>query len=134
MNAEEALLKFKDYLNVKMDKIDFQKIKRLVLDINDIRQFSKDLSKFIINDPTSCLPWFEHELQEFYGLSRLGFKGAIGRNTVTPRTLESEMIGKTICVEGIVTSVSLVRPKLRKVFIIVKWKRHSLKKNTEMGL
>lgn len=114
MNSDEALIKFKDYLNTKIDQMNLEKHKRVILDINDIRQFSKDLSAFIINDPTSCIPWFEQELSEFYNCNRVGFVGSIGRNAVTPRTLSSDMISKTICVEGIVTSVSLVRPKLRR--------------------
>ncbi|ORD92827.1 MCM3 [Hepatospora eriocheir] len=50
----------------------------------------------------------EHEVKR-----PLGFKGALGTYFCTPRTINSSYLQKMVCCKGIVTSVSLVRPKLR---------------------
>lgn len=109
-----ALAKFKEFLETKNDELGAAKQQRVILSLNDIRQFSKELSAHILNEPASCLPWFEEDIRESLLCRHLGFTGSLGRNMVTPRTISSEFISKMICVEGIVTSTSLVRPKLRK--------------------
>lgn len=114
MNEASALEKFKDYLNQHSEELASIKEKRLVLDINQMRQFDKELSNFILNDPSSCIPWFEEEIRKTYEIPHVGFEGALGMNSVTPRTVNSSFIGKMLSIEGIVTSVSLVRPKLKK--------------------
>lgn len=114
MNEASALEKFKEYLSLHNEELSNTKEKRLVFDLNEIRQFDKDLSNFILNDPSSCIPWFEEEVRKAYELKHIGFEGALGINSVTPRTINSSFISKMLCIEGIVTSVSLVRPKLKK--------------------
>lgn len=114
MNEASALEKFKEYLNIHSEELSAIKAKRLVFDINDIRQFDKELSNFILNDPSSCVPWFEEEVRKALETKHIGFTGALGMNSLTPRTISSVFLGKLLCVEGIVTSVSLVRPKLQK--------------------
>ncbi|QQP36521.1 Uncharacterized protein FKW44_021650, partial [Caligus rogercresseyi] len=42
----------------------------------------------------------------------VGFEGSFGSGHLTPRTLSSSHIGALLCVEGIVTRISLVRPKV----------------------
>ena len=42
----------------------------------------------------------------------VGFEGAFGAHHVTPRSLAAAMLSKLVCVEGIVTRCSLVRPKV----------------------
>ncbi|KAI6705849.1 hypothetical protein NL676_008811 [Syzygium grande] len=44
----------------------------------------------------------------------VGFEGPFVSRRVTPRELLSEFIGSMVCVEGIVTKCSLVRPKVVK--------------------
>ncbi|KYQ92671.1 hypothetical protein DLAC_06668 [Tieghemostelium lacteum] len=44
----------------------------------------------------------------------IGFEGSFGRYHVTPRGLNASFIGHMVCVEGIVTKCSLVRPKVMK--------------------
>lgn len=44
----------------------------------------------------------------------VGFKGSFGDNHVNPRTLRAMYLGKFVCIEGIVTRCSLVRPKVLK--------------------
>lgn len=41
-----------------------------------------------------------------------GFDGAFGQNHVSPRGLSSRKLAQLVCVEGIVTKCSLVRPKV----------------------
>lgn len=114
MNEASALEKFKEYLNIHNEEFSMVKDKRLVFDINEIRQFDKDLSNFILNDPSSCIPWFEEEVKKTLEMKHIGFTGALGMNSLNPRTISSSFISKMLCIEGIVTSVSLVRPKLKK--------------------
>lgn len=78
----------------------------------------------LINNPAECLPAFDTALTEivktvntgpvndmpFY----VGFKGSFGANHVNPRTLRATYLGKFVCIEGIVTRCSLVRPKVVK--------------------
>jgi len=42
----------------------------------------------------------------------VGFKGSFGSKHVSPRTLGAKNLGNLVCVEGIVTKCSLVRPKV----------------------
>lgn len=44
----------------------------------------------------------------------IGFSGSFGDNHVNPRTLRAMYLGKFVCIEGIVTHCSLVRPKVVK--------------------
>ena len=44
----------------------------------------------------------------------VGFEGSFGSHTVSPRQLTSDFITKLVRVEGIVTTVSMVRPKVTR--------------------
>lgn len=48
------------------------------------------------------------ENDEFF----VGFEGSFGAKHVTPRTLTSRFLGNLVCVEGIVTKCSTIRPKV----------------------
>uniref|UniRef100_A0A8C6V2R5 DNA replication licensing factor MCM3 n=1 Tax=Neogobius melanostomus TaxID=47308 RepID=A0A8C6V2R5_9GOBI len=48
----------------------------------------------------------QHE--EFF----IGLEGSFGSKHVSPRTLTSRLLGSMVCVEGIITKCSLVRPKV----------------------
>ena len=43
---------------------------------------------------------------------RAGFEGHFGRHLVSPRTLSADLLTKLVAVEGIVTKVSITRPKM----------------------
>jgi len=45
---------------------------------------------------------------------RIGVVGNFGSHFVSPRTLKANFVGKMVCVEGIVTKISSVQPKLVK--------------------
>lgn len=42
----------------------------------------------------------------------VGFEGSFGANHVTPRGLSARMLGKMVCVEGIVSKCTLIHPKV----------------------
>lgn len=77
-----------------------------------------------MNQPHEWLPVFEAALRrhvvEKYIITPekvakeyfIGYEGAFGAYKVSPRQLTTTFIGKLVCVEGIVTKLSLVRPKL----------------------
>jgi DNA replication licensing factor MCM3 len=50
------------------------------------------------------------QFEEFH----VGFEGSFGSKHVTPRSLSAHLLGCLVCVEGIVTKSSLVRPKVVK--------------------
>ena len=103
---------------------------RLTVSIDEIRDFDKELWQGLLNRPAEFLPACERALrdtvlsiydpsnpqhsdtydanQQFY----LSFKGAFGDHHVNPRTIDSTYLSKMVSIEGIVTRVSLVRPKI----------------------
>ena len=44
----------------------------------------------------------------------MGIDGAFGANHVSPRTLVGHHLSRLVCIDGIVTKASLVRPKVVK--------------------
>ena len=43
---------------------------------------------------------------------RISFEGNLGKNTITPRGIKSELVGQLVKVQGIITSTSQIKPKL----------------------
>lgn len=94
---------------------------RLIVDIAEIRRFSKDLSVSLQNSATSLLPAFEEIAQEYSQMPvKIGITGILSGEKTTPRTLLSNYLGQLVAVEGIVTSTSKVRPKIKKSVHFVK--------------
>jgi DNA replication licensing factor MCM3 len=60
----------------------------------------------------------QHIAEESYGFSnheiQIGFEGSFGRNSVSPRGLTSSLLSNLVEVEGIVTKLSIVRPKIQR--------------------
>ncbi|KAI7897335.1 MCM2/3/5 family-domain-containing protein [Mucor mucedo] len=108
--------------------------RRLVVSIDALRNFNRDLATELINNPAECLPAFDEALTKMVKLIKpdidlsipyyVGFTGSFGDNHVNPRTLRAMYLGKFVCIEGIVTHCSLVRPK------VVKSIHYSAKTNT----
>jgi DNA replication licensing factor MCM3 len=71
----------------------------------------------VISDSLYFLKAVAHE-DPAYGktsnktLFHVGFQGSFGANMVSPRELSSSYICQLVCVEGIITKCSLVRPKV----------------------
>ncbi|CAO3628476.1 unnamed protein product [Mucor hiemalis] len=99
-------------------------LRRLVVSIDALRNFNRELAMELINSPADCLPAFDDALTKMVLLIQpdadksvpyyVGFKGSFGDNHVNPRTLRAMYLGKFVCIEGIVTRCSLVRPKVLK--------------------
>lgn len=100
---------------------------RLVVNINDTRKNPnfQERAKGLIEDSVAELVSFQRALKEYvisldpvYGRKtyefHIGLCGSFGSRHVTPRTLNARFLNNTVCVEGIVSKVSLVRPKLVK--------------------
>jgi DNA replication licensing factor MCM3 len=97
--------------------------KRLIVNINDLRRknperalslltnafeeqyaFSQALKDYV----SSVQPTYTKTHEDFF----VAFEGSFGNKHVTPRSLTSRFLGNLVCVEGIVTKASLVRPKV----------------------
>ncbi|UYI26954.1 minichromosome maintenance protein [Encephalitozoon cuniculi] len=96
-------------------KLPYEYHQRIVLNVNDMRLFDKGLARGVLEDPATLVPFIEDELSDIGGRKIfLGIKGSFGNYFLNPRTLSSVYIGKMVCVEGIVTSCSICRPKVMK--------------------
>ncbi|RDX77410.1 DNA replication licensing factor MCM3, partial [Mucuna pruriens] len=97
---------------------------RLIVNISDLHNF-RDLGNRILRSPSEYIqpfcdavtdaaraidPKYLKEGEQVL----VGFEGPFVSRRVTPRELLSEFIGSLVCVEGIVTKCSLVRPKVVK--------------------
>ena len=107
---------------------------RLIVNINDLRLFDVKLTQRLLGTPTKVLPPFEEALTDYIQsrphlqpdhdpkASRqataaptqyhIGLEGSFGSHLVTPRQLGAEYLKQLVCLEGIVTRCSLVRPKV----------------------
>ncbi|KAL8173083.1 UNVERIFIED_CONTAM: MCM DNA helicase complex subunit [Gekko kuhli] len=96
---------------------------RLIVNFNDLRRKNEKRAGRLLNNAFEEMVAFQRALkdmvasvdatyskqhEEFY----VGFEGSFGSKHVTPRTLTSQFLGSIVCVEGIVTKCSLVRPKI----------------------
>ncbi|KAG8634664.1 DNA replication licensing factor MCM3 isoform X1 [Manihot esculenta] len=123
---KRAFLEFLDQ-NIYKDEIKAMinhKRRRLIINISDLHSF-QDFGPRILKDPSEYLQPFcdaatdvarsidpKYLKEEEQVL--VGFEGPFVSRRVTPRDLLSEFIGSMVCVEGIVTKCSLVRPKVLK--------------------
>ena len=105
---------------------------RLLVNLNELRAFRADAVKGVLQTPLEWVPAFERALSEEIQRLResgevfepeqvdekvryhVGFEGAFGELHTSPRFLTSKYISHMVCLDGIVTSCSLVRPKLLK--------------------
>jgi len=102
-----------------------QKGNRLVVSINDLRNSNPERAKALLNKSFEEVSAFQRALKEFVGSIDatfaketsdffIGLEGSFGAKHVTPRTLTARNLGNLVCLEGIVTKCSLVRPKVVK--------------------
>ena len=101
---------------------------RLIVNVNDVRQFNRELANLLLQQPIDYLPTFEKALKEviqelnepIFGFDiqgvrfHIGLEGSFGELHTNPRHLSSRLLSHMVCLDGIVTSCSLVRPKLLK--------------------
>ena len=100
---------------------------RLIVDINDLRRKDQTLTHDLLNKSIEELLIFEDALNEFVHSKStiakrrkvkyyIGLMGSLGNaRHLTPRQLKADLLGKMVCVEGIVTSVSKVQVKLERI-------------------
>ncbi|KDP37954.1 hypothetical protein JCGZ_04597 [Jatropha curcas] len=123
---KRAFLEFLDQ-NIYKDEIKAMinhKRRRLIVNISDLHAF-QDFGPRILKNPGEYMqpfcdaatdiarsidPKYLKEGEQVL----VGFEGPFVSRRVTPRELLSEFIGSMVCVEGIVTKCSLVRPKVVK--------------------
>ncbi|XP_030054594.1 DNA replication licensing factor MCM3 [Microcaecilia unicolor] len=96
---------------------------RVIVNINDLRRKNEKRASQLLNNAFEELVAFQRALKDFvasidatyakqYEEFYIGLEGSFGAKHVTPRTLTSRFLSCIVCVEGIVTKCSLVRPKV----------------------
>jgi len=103
-------------------------LRRLVVSIDDIRTHSRELADGILYQPFDFSLAFDAALKTIIStipnraafeqdedtLYYVAYSGSFGENSCNPRTLGSSLLNRMVCLEGIVTKCSLVRPKIVK--------------------
>lgn len=82
---------------------------RVLLSLDEIRVRNENLCTQILENPISFLPEVESALN-----INLSFLGSFGKFSHTPSSLNANLLGKMIKIEGIITSVSNIKPKLKQ--------------------
>lgn len=117
---------------------------RLIVNINDLRRRNEARAAKLLSDSFLELLAFQRALKDLvssvdatYAKQHddffVGLEGSFGSKHVTPRTLTSRLLGGVVCLEGIVTKCSLVRPKVvRSVHYCPATKKTVERKYTDM--
>lgn len=117
---------------------------RLIVNINDLRRRNEARAAKLMNNAFEELLAFQRALKDLvasvdatyakqYEEFFIGLEGSFGNKHVTPRTLTSRLLGSMVCVEGIITKCSLVRPKVvRSVHYCPATKKTMERKYTDM--
>lgn len=98
---------------------------RLIVNISDLHDYNTDLARRLLRNPIEYIQPFSDAVTEVTRSINpkylkegeqvvVGFDGPFVSRRVTPRDLLSQFIGSMVCVEGIITKCSLVRPKVVK--------------------
>ena len=91
--------------------------RRLVVNLDDLRDYKRELCDGLLKDPLNYLPAFDHALKEVVlsvydpvknpnvqdAIYYVALRGSFGDHHANPRTLRAAMLGKMISIEGIVT-------------------------------
>ncbi|KAM6181251.1 DNA replication licensing factor MCM3 isoform 2-T2 [Erethizon dorsatum] len=96
---------------------------RLIVSVNDLRRKNEKRANRLLSNAFEELVAFQRALKDFvasidatyakqYEEFYIGLEGSFGSKHVSPRTLTSCFLSCVVCVEGIVTKCSLVRPKV----------------------
>ncbi|KAM8966436.1 maternal DNA replication licensing factor mcm3 isoform 2-T2 [Pelodytes ibericus] len=98
---------------------------RLIVNINDLRRKHEGRAGTLLQSAFAEAIAFQRALKELvasidatyakqFDEFSVGFEGSFGAKHVSPRTLTASFLGNLVCVEGIVTKCSLVRPKVMR--------------------
>lgn len=96
---------------------------RVIVNINDLRKKNPKRCQQLLNESFEELICFQRALKDLVSTADptyskkheeffIGFQGSFGNKHNTPRSLTSKYLGNMVCVEGIVTKCSLIRPKI----------------------
>ena len=133
-NVEQKIAKYfasEEIQNLILDA-NKKNLARITLDLNRMRESEPLLSKMILKYPLKLIPMMEKSLNEtsrnLKGEKSLeakntikskkedpmhiNFQGMLGTHLVSPRGLTAELTNQYVGVQGIVTRISEVRPKL----------------------
>ncbi|KAK2188881.1 hypothetical protein NP493_117g07014 [Ridgeia piscesae] len=117
---------------------------RLLVNINDLRRKNPKRALELVNNSFEEQVAFHRALKEFVALADpvyskqheeffVALEGSFGDKHLTPRSVTSKYLGNMVCVEGIVTKCSLVRPKIvRSVHYCPATKKTMERKYTDM--
>lgn len=129
-NNQEVISEYLDFLDDEEDQgIYHRRVKdmiegkraRLIVNINDLRKKKPFRASSLMKDASPELSAFQEALREYvrtvdssYELDDffIGFEGSFGNRHLTARTLTSRFLNNLVCLEGIATKCSLVKPKL----------------------
>ncbi|XP_067934630.1 DNA replication licensing factor MCM3-like [Watersipora subatra] len=100
-----------------------KKKQRLIVNVNDLRKGHPKRAASLLKDSFEEMAAFRRALKSLISAADtdysklhpeffIGLEGSFGSRHVTPRSLTSNHLGNIICLEGIVTKCSLVRPKM----------------------
>ncbi|XP_063309098.1 maternal DNA replication licensing factor mcm3 [Pelobates fuscus] len=98
---------------------------RLIINLNDLRRKNERRASTLLQNAFGDAIAFQRALKELvasidstyakqFEEFSVGFEGSFGAKHVSPRTLTSVYLGSLVCVEGIVTKCSMVRPKVMR--------------------
>ena len=127
---------------------------RCNINLDELRKFDKVLGDAIFKTPEKVISILERKLNEMIQdfkdesitdkmraqnesnafptkteKSSVWFSGNFGRNYITPRGLKANMLNKLVKVQGIVTKMSIVNPKLHKSYHYVEATKSGVIKN-----
>jgi len=104
---------------------------RLVVSVSELRRHDRALCDELFSEPTRLMLAFDEALAQFVAAVRaddgakettagggsgssfhVALEGAFGAHQCGPRELTASLLRQLVCVEGIVTKCSLIRPKL----------------------
>ncbi|KAI7799905.1 MCM3 minichromosome maintenance deficient 3 (S. cerevisiae), like [Triplophysa rosa] len=134
LELREAQREYLDFLDDDQDQgIYHEKVRsmvsegqcRLTVNINDLRRKSEKRAKELLKNAFVELVAFQRALKDLvasidatyakqFEEFHVGFEGSFGSKHVSPRTLSARFLGNLVCVEGIMTKCSLVRPKIMR--------------------
>lgn len=114
---------------------------RFDINLDNLRQFNQDLARYVTKNPIEAINIFESQLDrivqdhsdnqkgdnEKQALANandkafptkvkkyyVNFEGHFGQNHITPRGLKANLVNQFVSVQGIVTRMAIVRPKIQ---------------------
>ena len=133
-NLDQKISKYFSSEEIQSLVLDANKknLSRITLDLNRMREFEPELTKVLLKNPLKIIPMMEKILNEISQNLKgeksqqtkntiqnkkeeqihLNFQGMLGTHLVSPRGLTAELTNQYVGVQGIVTRISEVRPKL----------------------